>query len=136
MEIKVGQKYSDKCDRSIVIISNIFIGVQRRYIEYYDINNPNPSYCYFVTDESLFLNYHTLFTPFRPHWLLDDSTKIYADEVDTENYLYDVDSMFFKTNICHPEYRPYQYKNRESDFGILFKDGSHMWARWIGEDND
>ena len=73
-------------------------------------------------------------TKFRPHWLLDDGTKIYADETDSfcnsfwliasNRHLYDI-----------AKYCPSQCKNKECDFGILFNDGSHMWARWIGEEN-
>jgi hypothetical protein len=72
---------------------------------------------------------------FRPHWLLDNGDKIYADEVDIIDkdwYSFDIGNNFND----YQDYHPLQYKNKESDFGVLFKDGSHMWARWIGEDND
>ena len=68
-------------------------------------------------------------TKFRPHWLLDNNVKIYADEAyDFRGNVYN-----FYDNV---KWSPPQYKNKESDFGMLFSDGSYLWVRWIGEEND
>ena len=137
MEIKVGQKWKHDEYNYIFEITNIVELEGRIYYEYFNIDDktyaiiPKKSLIY------VFNNYYTLIPPFRPHWLLDDGTKIYADEtycfgnhdkyslyVPLEKDLYDID-----------KYCPFPCKNKECDFGILFNDGSHMWARWIGEEN-
>jgi hypothetical protein len=148
MEIKVGNKYSKndynyKCDtaRRICKVVNIFNGYNKtKYIEVektYTINGLtiNGLKDYQVIKEIHFINMFTLIPSFRPHWLLDNGNKIYAEEVDIIDkdwYIFEIGDNFKD----YQDYHPLQYKNKESDFGVLFKNGNHMWARWIGEDND
>lgn len=126
MEIKVGQKWEHKFDkREAVTILNILEG-KNKYIEYK--YNDDDTVC-ILSDHIFSLNF-TPIPQFRPHWLSDDGIEMYADDVDIdENNCYHFVGNFVK-------YSPLQHINKESDFGMLFRDGSHMWARWIGEDND
>jgi len=139
MEIKVGQKWKRHTPPNwITKITNTIDFDGRIYYECLSLNVN--VYWTASKDELIDIleNSYSLIPPFRPHWLLDNGTKIYADEtycfgnddqysllVPLNGHLYDLD-----------KYCPSQCKNKECDFGILFKDGGHMWAKWIGEEND
>ena len=93
----------------------------------------------YMTSEGVFSLMFTPITQFRPHWLLTNGAKIYADddEIDVlDNDGYDLFDKLLKefTFKRFKIYQPYQYENKECDFSILFNDGSHMWARWIGKE--
>lgn len=143
IEIKVGQRWKKNEDNyaynPIVIVTDIFQKHDYTYIEIEltFLHNGLIEKDHNVIKKVYFKNMYTLIPEiplFRPHWLLDNGAKIYADEVVQKSNVY-----FLGYNLPqgYRSYQPYgQRKNQESDFGILFNDGSYMRAKWIGEDNE
>lgn len=80
---------------------------------------------------------------FRPHWsLVDDGGhgkeigRIYRDEIKEKvnSGLLVVGAVLRTLFMNYEHSQPYQYINKESDFVILFKDGSLVKAFWRGEE--
>ena len=89
-------------------------------------------------------------TKFRPHWLLDNGIKIYADELDFNFYMnFKIYKIYEKIPIeyksdknkygIHYEYGVFsQIKGYESEFGILqdnLKYPKYMRGKWVGTEN-
>jgi hypothetical protein len=132
MEIKVGQKWKSIGTKNSYVVTDILVGKHNTYIESKSTKIKHFDN-YFVETKEAFLVDNELI--FRPHWLLDTSDKIYADEIQNYLNLYNLDSYFIKNRIPVNEYVPYQCETLESDFDILFEDGSYMKATWVGKED-
>jgi len=137
-QIKVGQKWKHDVHNYIFEITNIFEFEGRIYYEYLfgGVHDIRPAKYLF--------EHFTLIPEFRPHWLLDNGTKIYAEEVATKETFgflkYKLLLDLIKIPPCEigctvPRYEPKQYKYKECDFGVLFHDGSYRKATWVTEES-
>jgi hypothetical protein len=82
---------------------------------------------------------------FRPHWLLDNGIKIYADDLNDNFYMgvniyniYDKIPIEYKCEKTRAKFGKFyeygvfsQIKGHESEFGILCDNGTYMRGKWI-----